>query len=117
MAEHRSKFVKFFYELKRRKIVRVIIIYATTAFILLQVVGLVVDPLKLPEWVMSLVIVLLIIGFPLVIILAWAYHMTPKDEIQPELIHDSNKQAKLSFELPLPHDKSKFTLNKRQAQE
>lgn len=106
MTEHRSKFVKFFYELKRRKIVRVIIIYATTAFILLQVVGLVVDPLKLPEWVMSLVIVLLIIGFPLVIVLAWAYHMTPKDEIQPELIHDSNKQDKLSFEHPLPHDKS-----------
>lgn len=104
MAEHHTKFVKFFYELKRRKIVRVIIIYTTTVFILLLVVGLVVDPLKLPEWIMSLVIVLLIIGFPLVIILAWAYHITPMDKSHPELIQDNIRQNKLSFVPPISNE-------------
>ena len=63
----KSKLKKFWKELKRRKVVRVIIIYATTAFILLQIVDVLVKPLHFPAWVMSFFTVALILGFPIAI--------------------------------------------------
>ena len=88
MTDQKSKFSKFTNEIKRRKVVRVIILYATTAFIILQVVDLLISPLQLPKWIMPLVIVLLIVGFPIAIILAWAYQLNPKNEIKTDIVTD-----------------------------
>jgi len=75
---------KFWHELKRRKVVRVTIIYATVAFILLQLIDILVDPLHLPEWVMTFFVVLLLVGFPIVVILAWIFDITPEGiEVTP----------------------------------
>jgi adenylate cyclase len=67
----------FFAELKRRKVVRVAVVYAATAFVLLQAADIMLPRLGVPEWAMSLVVVLVVLGFPLALVLAWALELTP----------------------------------------
>jgi len=64
-------------ELKRRKVVRVAAAYAVVAWLLIQVIVSVEEPLNLPEWTDSLVILLLAVGFFVALILAWAFELTP----------------------------------------
>ncbi len=68
----------FFSELKRRKVIRVAAVYGITAWLLTQIVVAIETPLSLPGWVDTLVIVLLILGFPVAMILAWAFDLTPQ---------------------------------------
>ena len=68
----------FLQELKRRNVFRVAIAYAVLAWLLLQVGATLAPALLLPAWVMSLLALLLILGFPLAVFLAWAYEMTPE---------------------------------------
>ncbi len=68
----------FFRELKRRKVVRVISVYAAAAFVILELMSIVVEPLQLPGWTLSLVIVLLVIGFIIAVILSWIYDAHPE---------------------------------------
>ena len=67
----------FFAELKRRKVVRVAVVYAATAFVILQAADIMLPRLGVPEWAMSLVVVLVVLGFPLALVLAWALELTP----------------------------------------
>jgi TolB-like protein/Tfp pilus assembly protein PilF len=67
-----------FEELKRRKVFRVGAAYLVVGWIALQVVGEIAEPLKLPAWTASLVVVLLGIGFPVAVVLAWAFEVTPE---------------------------------------
>ena len=55
---------QFWQELKRRKVVRVIVMYAGVAYIIIELVNNVAGPLHLPEWISTLLILLLIMGFP-----------------------------------------------------
>lgn len=68
----------FFQELKRRKVTRMITVYAAAAFVILELVSIVVEPLRLPEWTLSMIIVLLLIGFVLAVILSWIYDVGPE---------------------------------------
>lgn len=68
----------FWQELKRRNVFRVAIAYIVLAWLLLQVGATLAPALLLPTWVMSLLALLLILGFPLAVFLAWAYEMTPE---------------------------------------
>jgi adenylate cyclase len=65
-------------ELKRRRVYRVAAVYVVVAWILLQLGNIVVEPLRLPEWTMPLLIVLLAVGFPVAVVLAWAFDITPQ---------------------------------------
>jgi adenylate cyclase len=67
----------FFAELKRRKVVRVAVVYAATAFVILQAADIMLPRLGVPEWAMSLIVVLVVLGFPLALVLAWALELTP----------------------------------------
>ena len=67
----------FWQELKRRKVIRVITVYAAAAFVILELVDIVSPALGLPTWTMGLVIVLLCTGLVLSIILSWIYDITP----------------------------------------
>jgi adenylate cyclase len=67
----------FWEEIKRRKIARVAAAYAVVAWLLIEVVVTVEGPLSLPGWLDTLVIVLLVGGFPLALILSWAFDLTP----------------------------------------
>ena len=64
-------------ELKRRHVYPVIAAYAVVAFILLQIGEITFQPLGLPNWVMVGLIGLVIAGFPIVIVLAWIFDVTP----------------------------------------
>ena len=65
-------------ELKRRNVVRVAIAYAVVAWLSIEVSATTFPMLKLPEWAATFVTVLLIIGFPVAVIFAWAYEFTPE---------------------------------------
>jgi TolB-like protein/Tfp pilus assembly protein PilF len=64
-------------ELKRRHVVKVAIGYAVVAWLLIQIAVSVFPVLSLPHWTVVLVTVLLIMGFPVALVLAWAYDLTP----------------------------------------
>jgi TolB-like protein len=65
-------------ELKRRNVIRVAIAYAIAAWLLIEVSATTFPMLRLPEWTATFVTVLLIIGFPVALILAWAFELTPE---------------------------------------
>ena len=69
--------MNLFKELKRRNVFRIAGIYAVVAWILMQVAGTLEASLKLPEWFDSVVTAGLMIGFPIALLLAWAFEMTP----------------------------------------
>ena len=70
--------MSFFEELKRRNVFRVGIAYAVSAWILLQIVDLVLENIAAPEWVMQVFMLAVAIGFPLALLFAWAFEMTPE---------------------------------------
>ncbi len=86
MTDKSNKLDQFWHELKRRKVFRVIAMYAATAFILLELVDIVAPSLGLPDWTLNLVIVLLSVGFPISVILAWIFDLTPEGVIKTESI-------------------------------
>ncbi|MFL6597946.1 MAG: tetratricopeptide repeat protein [Chthoniobacterales bacterium] len=67
----------FFEELQRRKVYRVAAAYIVAAGFLIQIASAAFPAWELPNWSLRLVIVLLLIGFPIALILAWAYDITP----------------------------------------
>ena len=71
MADRPKKRSNFFQELKRRNVYRVIAMYAGAAFVIIELINNITEPLHLPEWTPTLVILLLAIGFPIVIIFSW----------------------------------------------
>jgi len=68
---------QFFEELKRRNVFRVAIAYAIAAWLLIEITATTFPILKLPDWSVTLVTVLVLIGFPLALIFAWAFELTP----------------------------------------
>ena len=71
-----------FEELKRRKVFRVAGTYAVVAWILMQIGEVTFPALKIPEWVMSTLVVMLLAGFPIAIIFAWIFDKTPEGFIK-----------------------------------
>src|SRR6266478_4005067 len=69
---------KFFGELKRRNVYKVAVAYAVVAWLLIQGATQVFPFFEIPNWAIRLVVLLLIIGFPIALILAWAFELTPE---------------------------------------
>jgi adenylate cyclase len=70
--------MSLFIELKRRKVVRVAVVYAATAFMVLQAADIMLPRLAVPEWTMTLVVVFAVLGFPIALVLGWALELTPE---------------------------------------
>src|SRR5437016_11912217 len=68
----------FFEELQRRKVYRVAAAYIIAAGFIIQIGSAVFPAWDLPNWTLRLVVVLLLLGFPIALILAWAYDVTPQ---------------------------------------
>ncbi|MEE2525946.1 hypothetical protein V0U79_06175 [Hyphobacterium sp. HN65] len=68
----------FLAELRRRNVFRVAVAYLVVGWLILQVIAVIAEPLGLPVWTDTLVIVLLGIAFPIALILAWAFEVTPE---------------------------------------
>ncbi|HUG00736.1 MAG TPA: hypothetical protein VML95_02610 [Longimicrobiales bacterium] len=81
---------KLYDELKRRNVVRVGVAYLVIGWVIVQVVDTIAEPLSLPSWFATVVIVLLGVGFPVALLLAWAFELTPEgikrsDEVDPSM--------------------------------
>jgi hypothetical protein len=70
--------VSFFEELKRRNIFCVGIAYVVGAWLLLQVTDVVLNNFEVPSWIFRSVLLVLAIGLPMVLLLAWAFELTPE---------------------------------------
>src|SRR2546430_13413451 len=69
-------FRKFFAELKRRNVYKVAVAYAIVGWLLVQIATQVFPFLEIPTWIVRLVIILVAIGFPIALIIAWAFELT-----------------------------------------
>src|SRR5206468_11173590 len=83
-------------ELKRRKVYRVAVAYAIVAWLLIQAASILFPTFEAPPWVMIVFVTAVILGFPVALILAWAFELTPEgirrsEEIPPR----ESKTAKL----------------------
>jgi TolB-like protein len=68
----------FWAELKRRKVVRVAMVYSIVAWLVIQVAVTTFPSLLIPDWATRLVIMFVLLGFPIALILAWAFDLTPE---------------------------------------
>ncbi|MEY2543671.1 MAG: hypothetical protein QOE81_1132 [Verrucomicrobiota bacterium] len=78
----------FFAELKRRNVYKVAVAYAVVAWLLLQAASIFLPAFDAPPWVMKIFIIVIIFGFPVALILSWAFEITPEgikleSEIEP----------------------------------
>ena len=71
-------------ELKKRKVFNSAAIYLATAFILLQAAQIIIPALQIPEWTISFLVVLTILGFPVVIIISWIYDISDEGFVKTE---------------------------------
>lgn len=81
MPENASNPLLFFQELKRRKVIRVIIVYAAASFVILELASIIQEPFGLPDWTIRLVFLILFIGLIITIILSWIYDISSKGGI------------------------------------
>ncbi|HUG55968.1 MAG TPA: tetratricopeptide repeat protein, partial [Candidatus Limnocylindrales bacterium] len=68
----------FLAELKRRKVVRVAIVYAAVAWVTVQIADVALPAFEAPDWVLRVLIALLVLGLPIALALAWAFDVTPE---------------------------------------
>src|ERR1700736_6522919 len=68
----------FFSELKRRNVYKVAVAYAVVSWLLIQIATQVFPFFEIPNWAVRLVVLVLIIGFPVALILSWAFEITPE---------------------------------------
>ena len=68
----------FFTELTRRKVYRVAVAYAIVAWLLIQAASILFPTFEAPTWVMKVFVTAVILGFPVALILAWAFELTPE---------------------------------------
>ena len=76
MPERSNKPIKFWREMKRRRVIHVITVYASASFVLIELVNNLSEPLNLPASLATIVIIVLAVGFPLAVILSWIYDLT-----------------------------------------
>ena len=72
------KIDNFFAELKRRNVYKVAVAYAIVGWLLVQIATQVFPFLEIPTWIVRLVIVLVAAGFPIALVIAWAFELTPE---------------------------------------
>jgi hypothetical protein len=68
----------FFAELKRRNVYKVAVAYAVVGWLVIQVSSTVLPTFHAPEWVVQTLVVLVAIGFPIALVIAWAFELTPE---------------------------------------
>jgi TolB-like protein/Tfp pilus assembly protein PilF len=68
----------FIEELKRRHVIKVAVIYMAVGWVLAEVAGFAGDTFNAPDWVVQMFTIFILLGFPLVVIGAWAFELTPE---------------------------------------
>ena len=83
----------FFAELKRRNVYKVAVAYAVVGWVIAQIATQIFPFLEIPNWVVRLVIVLIAIGFPIALIIAWAFEATPEGLKRTEVADAAHEHA------------------------
>jgi TolB-like protein/Tfp pilus assembly protein PilF len=83
----------FFVELKRRNVYKVAIAYGVVAWLLIQIASQIFPFFEIPNWAVRLVVLLLVIGFPVALILAWAFELTPEGLKRTEFADELPKKS------------------------
>src|SRR5215208_7096268 len=68
----------FFAELKRRNVYKVAVAYAVVGWLLVQIATQVFPFFEIPNWAVRLVVLAIVIGFPVALVIAWAFELTPQ---------------------------------------
>src|SRR5215831_4676440 len=76
LREAMSEKPSFFTELKRRNVYKVAVAYAVVGWLIAQIATQIFPFLEIPNWAIRLVILLIVIGFPVALIIAWAFDLT-----------------------------------------
>ncbi|MEX2281671.1 MAG: hypothetical protein WEE89_04185 [Gemmatimonadota bacterium] len=69
--------MSFLTELKRRRVVRVALVYGAAAFAVIQAADLIFPRISLPDWTVTLIVWLAILGFPIALVVSWVFELTP----------------------------------------
>ena len=88
------KMPPFITELKRRKVFRVVGIYAVVGWLIVQIVDVVNEPLRLPDWFDTVIILLLLAGLPVAFLLAWVFDITPAGVVRTQAGEDDANAEK-----------------------
>ncbi|HCC70901.1 MAG TPA: hypothetical protein DEQ09_07110 [Bacteroidales bacterium] len=75
--------------MKRRRVIHVIVVYATSAFVIIELVNNVFEPLNLPSWTPTMVIIILAVGFPFAIIFSWIFDVSSRGFSKTESLNKS----------------------------
>jgi hypothetical protein len=92
MPEKADKSNNFWQELKRRNVIHVMTVYIAAAFGLLELTDIISGPLNLPGWVISVVMVSAVIGFPIAFLLAWFLPVSPDNAAWKGFYHAKAEQ-------------------------
>ncbi|MBN1387047.1 MAG: hypothetical protein JW965_01285, partial [Bacteroidales bacterium] len=94
MSGRQNKLSRFWQELKRRRVIHVITVYASAAFVIIELAGNLTEPLNLPASLSAIVIIVLAIGFPLAIVLSWLYDLTSGTFERTKPMEDIHEEEK-----------------------
>src|SRR5450755_3001723 len=72
------RIVNFFSELKRRNVYKVAVAYLVVGWLLVQIATQVFPFFEIPNWAVRLVVLAIVIGFPIALVIAWAFELTPE---------------------------------------
>src|SRR2546421_183932 len=81
----------FFSELKRRNVYKVAVAYAVVGWLVIQVAATIVPALHFAEGITTPVVVIVLLGFPIALVIAWAFEMTPEGMKRTEDIRPDEK--------------------------
>src|SRR6202140_2532646 len=70
--------MNFFTELKRRNVYKVTVAYAVVSWLLIQIATQVFPFFEIPNWAVRLIVLAIVIGFPIALVIAWAFELTPE---------------------------------------
>lgn len=71
-------FERLWSELRRRRVIRVVVVYVIVGWVVIEVASTVLPPMGLPNWALKLVIVLVALGFPIAVAMAWLFDLGPR---------------------------------------
>ena len=95
MPRKKSRIYQFWQELRRRRVVHVVTVYASAAFVLIELINNLTGPLNLPGKLSTVAVLVLATGFPLAVILAWIYDLTPEGIEKTQPVKKGNEEQRV----------------------
>src|SRR3546814_2476548 len=93
----------FFAGLKRRRVIRVLVLYAVAGWIVIEIASVVLPALNLPSWSVTLVIVLVALGFPIAVVMGWMFDIGPNGVARTAIVAGQPQADRKSTRLNSSH--------------